>query len=126
MRFLFKAILIAVLAFFGADFLPWYGVVLAAFLGSVFIQSNNLVAFLSGFVGIGLLWFTMAWLIDYETGSILTDKVAGIFSLPSGLLLVVLTGFIGAIVGGFGALTGNSFRRIFESTKRKSGRGYYS
>jgi hypothetical protein len=125
MRFLIKAILIAVLAYFGADFLPWYGVVLAAFVGSVFIKSNNLVAFISGFVGIGLLWFTMAWLIDYETGSILTDKVAKIFSLPSGLLLVVITGFIGGIVGGFGALTGNSFRQIFEGRKRSS-KGYYS
>lgn len=60
-----------------------------------------------------LLWMGYAGYIDVSTKSILTVKVASLFQLPSGLLLIVLTGFIGGLVGGFSALAGTQFRKLF-------------
>lgn len=123
MKFLVKTIIIAAIAYFASQSFPWYSVVIAAFLGSLLIRTSGLVSFVSGFLAIGLLWFTLAWLIDFETGSLLTKKVAAIFKLSGPLLLVLVTGLIGGIAGGFGALTGTTLRQIFEQ-KRRSG-GYY-
>ncbi|MFC2187822.1 hypothetical protein [Peijinzhouia sedimentorum] len=123
MKFLVKTIIIAAIAYFASQSFPWYSVVIAAFLGSLLIRTSGLVSFVSGFLAIGLLWFTLAWLIDFESGSLLTKKVAAIFQLSAPLLLVLVTGLVGGIAGGFGALTGTTLRQIFEQ-KRRSG-GYY-
>ena len=123
MRFLVKTIIIAAIAYFASQSFPWYSVVIAAFLGSLLIRTTGFVSFVSGFLAIGLLWFTLAWLIDFESGSLLTSKVAQIFQLSGPLLLVLVTGLVGGIAGGFGALTGTMLRQIFEQ-KRRSG-GYY-
>ena len=79
MRFLVKTIIIAAIAYFASQSFPWYSVVIAAFLGSLLIRTTGFVSFVSGFLAIGLLWFTLAWLIDFESGSLLTSKVAQIF-----------------------------------------------
>jgi hypothetical protein len=123
MKFLVKTIIIAAIAYFASQSFPWYSVIIAAFLGSLLIRTSGFVSFISGFLAIGLLWFTLAWLIDFESGSLLTNKVAAIFQLSAPLLLVLVTGLIGGIAGGFGALTGTMLRQIFEQ-KRRSG-GYY-
>jgi len=63
-----------------------------------------------------MLWFFTAVIVDISTGSILTDKVAKIFSLPESFLLVVITAIIGGLVGGLSALTGNYFRSLIAPT----------
>ena len=103
--------LTAVLAYVLQTILPWWSVVIASFAISFFISTKGLSSFLSGFLGIGILWFALATIIDYQTDSILTDRVAGIFSLPASQLLILITSIIGGLAGGFGALTGSYFRR---------------
>ncbi len=123
MRFLVKTIIIAAIAYFASQSFPWFAVVIAGFIGSLLIRTSGFVSFVSGFLAIGLLWFTLAWLIDFESDSLLTEKIAAIFQLSSPLLMVLITGLVGGIAGGFGALTGMTFRQLFEQ-KRRSG-GYY-
>ncbi len=103
--------LTAILAYFLQMVLPWWSVAIAGFAISSIIYTESFTSFLTGFLGIGFLWFTLATIIDTQTGSILTDKVAAIFSLPNSWLLVMVTSTVGGIAGGFGALTGNYFRR---------------
>ena len=106
-----KIILTAVLAYVLQTILPWWSVVIAGFAISFIISTKGLSSFLGGFLGIGMLWFALATIIDYQTDSILTDRVAGIFSLPASQLLILITSIIGGLAGGFGALTGSYFRR---------------
>ena len=109
-KVLLKIILTAVLAYLLQTILPWWSVVIAGFTISFIVSTKGLSSFLGGFLGIGILWFVLATITDYQTDSILTDRVAGIFSIPTGLLLILFTSVIGGIVGGFGALTGGYFR----------------
>ena len=100
----------AILAFLFQTMFPWWSIVIASFLISLIISTKGPSSFLAGFLGIGLLWFTMASIVDIQTGSILTERVAGIFSLPNNFLLILVTAIIGGLVGGFGALTGSTLR----------------
>ena len=109
-KVLLKIILTAVLAYVLQTILPWWSVVIAGFSISFIISTKGLSSFVEGFVGIGILWFALATIIDYQTGSILSDRVAEILFLPTSKLLILITSIIGGLVGGFGALTGSYLR----------------
>jgi hypothetical protein len=124
MRFIFKIILIAGLSYLFELFLPWWSVVIAAFLVNLWMPSKGFIDFLSGFLGVGLLWLIYAWLIDAETSSVLSSRIAQLFSLPNASFMIAVSGLVGGLVGGFAALSGSQFRRIFIQEPPKT--GYYS
>ena len=120
MKFALKIIFTIATAYLMQRYMAWWSVVLASFLISLILSSKGLSSFFAGFLGIGLLWFYMAWRIDSTTGSILTDKVAEIFTLPNSFLLIAVTAVIGGLAGGFGALAGSHLRSIFMKDRRYS------
>lgn len=108
-----KWILVAVMALILQLFLPWWSIGLAGFIyGWLFIQKPG-KAFLGGFLGIFLLWGIMAAYITYVNDGILAARLASLFSLPHGLLVVLLTALLGGVTGGLSAITGNLTRNIF-------------
>lgn len=109
-KVLVKIIFIAALAYLLQNVFAWWVTVLAAAMINFIIYSKGPSSFISGFLGIGFLWFFTALLTDINTDSVLTEKVAAIFSLPNATLLVVVTAIIGGIAGGFGGLTGSLLR----------------
>ncbi|MFA0964699.1 hypothetical protein AB9P05_23025 [Roseivirga sp. BDSF3-8] len=124
MRFLIKILLIALVTYFTSGLLPWWAGALAAFLVCLFIPTRGFISFLSGFLGVGLLWLAISWLIDSQTESRLTERVGTIFTLNSSFLLVILTALIGALSGGLGALSGHLFRALFFNRKKRK-KAYY-
>jgi len=109
-RVLIKLVLTASLAFLLQNVFSWWVVVLASLLINFIIYSKGPSSFLSGFLGIGLLWFFTALITDFSTNSVLTDRVAAIFSLPNSQILILVTALIGGIAGAFGGLTGSQLR----------------
>ncbi|MDF9797306.1 hypothetical protein OKW21_002569 [Catalinimonas alkaloidigena] len=124
MKFLFKIILIIAFSYLLELYLPWWSVIIAAFLVNMWLPSKGFIDFLSGFLGVGLLWLTYAWLIDADTSSILSERIADLFSLPNGSFMIASSGLVGGVAGGFAALSGSQFRRIFMKDAPKP--GYYS
>ena len=113
MKLFVAIILTASLAFVGGLYLPWWSAALAAFFSALVIPMRSRKAFLSGFLGVFVLWVLLAWLIDLKNHGILSRKVAEIFPLGgSTFLLILITAIIGALVGGLGALTGSYLRNI--------------
>ena len=122
MKTFFRIILIAGLAYLTESFLPWWSVVIVSFLVVLAIPAkSSWNAYFSGFFGVGLLWVIFSWMINNETNAILTTKIAELFHMSNPEVMVFLAGFIGGMVGGFAALSGNYFRKIFE----KKSTGYY-
>jgi hypothetical protein len=69
------------------------------------------MSFLSGLVGIFLLWTIVASWIDIKNSSMLSHKVSELFKLGgSSILLILVTALIGGLVGGFAAMAGSSLR----------------
>ncbi len=112
MKCVVSILLIALLSLVTGIFLPWWVISLAAALVGVLIPQRPIMAFLSGFVALFLLWGLMAWGIDSANGSILSQRIAQILPLDgSPFLLILVTGFVGALVGGMAALTGSYLKR---------------
>ena len=120
MKFILKIIFTSATAYLMQLYMPWWSVVLASFMISLILSSKGISSFFAGFLGIGLLWFFLAWRIDSDTGSILTEKVATLFSLPNSIFLVLVTALVGALAGGFGALAGSHLRSIFTKDRAYS------
>lgn len=91
-----------------------------AFIVGFVIPGNGINQFIGGFLGGGLLWMALAWSIDVQTESILSQKIVELFPFQDAIFLIVLTGLVGAFAGALGALSGNSFRQLWMKKKEKS------
>ncbi len=92
--------------------IPWWGFAFTSLVVSVAIHQKPGTAFLSGFLGLFLLWTGMAFLKDAANEHILSTKVASILPLGgSFLLLILVTGLVGGLVSGFSAMAGSYLRK---------------
>lgn len=113
MKLLLSIILTALLAFALGMFLPWWTIAIAAFIVSILIYLPPGLSFFSGFSGVLLLWLVLSWFITTANNNILATKIAHVLPLGgSVLLLVLVTCFVGGLVGGLSALTGSLLRKI--------------
>ena len=119
MKFILATLLTMALAFLAGLFLPWWSIAIIALLVALFLPQHSFRGFLSGFLGIFLLWGLLALWIDIENQQILSRKMALVFPLGgSSALLILVTAFVGGMVGGFAALTGTSLRPYPKAKKR--------
>lgn len=116
-RFIGQLILVIVFSYVSQFILPWWGAMIGSALATLLVYNKGLSSFFAGFLGLGLLWFYLAYTIDVANQSLLSGKVATLFELESGFQMVLVTALLGAIIGGFSALTGNNFISIFKKTK---------
>lgn len=111
MKFLLALLLTIALAFISGLYLPWWGIAIAAFIAGALIPQRAGVAFLSGFIALFLLWGALAWWIDMKNQSILSHKIAMLLPLSGNVgLLIIVTGFVGALVGGLASMSGSFLR----------------
>ena len=92
--------------------LPWWSFVFTSLIVAVAIHQKAGKAFLSGFLGLFLLWAGMAAVIDAANEHVLAVKVAQILPLGgSYLVLILVTGIVGGLVSGLAAMTGSFMRK---------------
>jgi hypothetical protein len=113
MLFLLKTIIIAAVSYVGQLYFPWWIIVVAAFLGGAIVPSRGINSFLSGFLGVGLLWLIYSWILDMRSDSILSSQLAPMFQLDEPAFLILATALVGAMLGGLGALSGDFFIKSF-------------
>lgn len=111
--FFLSILLIAVASFLLELFLPWWIIAVVAFAVTYFIKQNSFAAFLSGFVAVFLSWLVYAYILSGVNDNLLASKVAALLPLHGNVnLLFLVTGLIGGLVSGFGALTGSLAGKI--------------
>jgi hypothetical protein len=112
MKFLISIFLIALLSFAFCLYLPWWSIAVVAFIVAALIPQKPFLGFLSGFIALFLLWGITAFVISSNNGDILAHKISMlILKMDNPLLLVVMTAFIGGLVGGFASLAGSYLRK---------------
>lgn len=137
MKFILKILLIFFLSWAAQLYLPFWSVAIVAF-AVCFLLSERILknrfsrrknarpskGFLAGFLAVFLLWGGKAALTDWKNASVLSGKMAQLFlsnlPLPESadigpLAMIVLTGLIGGLLGGLGAMSGNLFGQLVKS-----------
>lgn len=105
-------ILIVLLTAICQYFAPWWTVALAPFLILLWRPANtSFNAFITGFAAIALLWLAYGLYLHTSSEGAMSNRIAQIFSLPNGILLLAVTALIGGLVGGFASLSGHFVRR---------------
>lgn len=120
MLFIFRLILISVFTYLLGMIAPWWSAILTAAVIAFLMPGNNFNVFLSGFMGVGLIWMVMAWKLDVETSSIMSEKMIALFPMDEVNMLIIATAIVGGLAGALGAFSGNSFRQMFIRKKEKS------
>ncbi|MEI9809166.1 MAG: hypothetical protein WDO16_15620 [Bacteroidota bacterium] len=111
MKFLVAILLTALLAFVAGLWLDWWSIAIAAFIVAMLVHQKAGKAFASGFLGVFILWGALAWWIDMKNEGILSKKIAAVLPMGgSSLALILVTALIGALVAGFGAMSGSYLR----------------
>jgi hypothetical protein len=112
MKFSIALVLTALLGFAAPLFMPWWGFAITSALVAVAIHQKAGKAFLSGFLGIFLLYLVLAWLKDSANQHILSIKIAQVLPLGgSWMALLLVTAFINGLVSGLAALSGSYLRK---------------
>lgn len=118
MKFFVSLILTALLSFAACLYLPWWSIAITAFVVAAFIPQRPWAAFFSGFFGILILWLVLSFWISNANGHVLAHKVSMlILKMDNIAVLMLLTALIGALVAGFGALTGSFVRKADRSAE---------
>ena len=90
------------------NYLPWWVIAPVAFVVSYLFKLKWHQAFLSGFLGLFILWAGMAFFIDRSNEHILSAKVSVLILKSSKpFVLIAITGIIGGLVAGFAGLAGS-------------------
>lgn len=94
--------------------LPWWSVMIAAFMTSFPLSLKKSAVFFVPFLAISLFWIVYAFELSNANDFILAKKIAVLFPFNgNAYLLILATGVIGGVAAGVSALFGNQCRIIF-------------
>ncbi len=112
MKFFVSLLLTALLSFAGCLYLPWWSIGIAAFIVAALIPQGAVKSFLTGFTALFLLWGTLSFWISSNNEHLLAHKVSMVLlKMDNPWVLIFATAIIGALVAGFGALSGSFLRK---------------
>lgn len=107
-------LLTVILALVLSMFLPWWSIMLAAFLSGAIVRLRKASAFFVPFLAIAVFWIIYAWLLSSANDFILAKKIAVLLPLGgNAMLLILVTGIVGGLAAGIAALFGNQCRAAF-------------
>lgn len=93
----------------------WKLMLIAGALGALFVRRIR-IAFLVGFLGIGIAWgFIFAYLAMTAQAMAVADIFIGLLGLTGlGILVIVISILIGAMLGGFGGMLGRALYELID------------
>jgi len=114
MKFILSTVLVALTTYaigiYGS--LPWWSFVVTNLIIAIALPIKPVQSFVAGALGVGALWAGLALGIDLANNHILSTKVAKILPLGgSYIALIIVTAFVGALLGGLASLTGSFVRK---------------
>jgi hypothetical protein len=116
-QFALLALLLAAFALLG---LPWWTAVLAGAALTLLYPANSAkAAFAAAFAAGYALWYGFALFQDSLNGSMFSTKIGEIFQGLKPWQLLAVTGLIGGLVTGMGALCGHFLRDMLVRPKPK-------
>ncbi|MCU0405043.1 MAG: hypothetical protein MUE99_10900 [Chitinophagaceae bacterium] len=104
--------LTAYAAFLFSDITPWWMFAVGAFLAGWAVPVSAFKTWVAGFSGVFVAWAVLCFIANDSNNGILASKMSLILPLQgSGIALILISALVGALVGGFAAMTGSFLRR---------------
>lgn len=98
--------------------LPWWTFVPLVFFLAVFLKPTPTQAFFGAFLALFLFWAGWSWMQNDRNHGLLASQIGQLLHL-SPALLIGMTGLIGGLLGGMGALTGAFWPRKKKPKRRR-------
>jgi hypothetical protein len=118
MKLMVSIFLTALTGFALGLYLPWWSVAISGFIVCFFIYQKPIVAFITGFLGIFLLWGGIALLRSVSNDHILAHRISVfILDRDNPYLLILFSSIIGGVIAGMGALCGSLLRRLRQTAQ---------
>jgi hypothetical protein len=106
-----QIISIALAVFLGGavvqSLLPWWSLPVFTALLGLWFKVGPMRALLGGLLGGALLWGGYAAVLNAQNDGLLSERIGLLLGGVSGLVLILLTAFIGGLFAGLGAWTGS-------------------
>ncbi|MBI5917108.1 MAG: hypothetical protein HY842_17190 [Bacteroidetes bacterium] len=113
-KFGLQTLIILVLGSVAQLFFPFWSITLVAGLvGFLFKYENSAASFAAGTAAVTLLWSGYAGFLNSANADQLSGQIGELFHIKSGQLIYI-SGLIGGLLGGLGAMTGTLARKMFE------------
>ncbi len=93
--------------------LPWWIIAVVPFAVCMWRSSHPDMAFLVSLAAVSTVWLAYATFMHRTTEGSMSDRIAELFSLPSGMALMFSVTLLGGIVAGFAGLAGYYVRQLF-------------
>ncbi len=94
-------------AIFG-NFLSWWIIAPIAFGAGYFYEKKAIRSFIVSFLALFLLWGALAFWMDFQNDSLLSNRISNmILSSNGSFIMILITALIGGLVSGLGGLSGS-------------------
>jgi len=108
----FSATLLLALVF--SFFLPWWSIMLAAFITGFLFSLKKAAVFFVPFLAILLLWVVYSFMISSGNDFTLAKKIAVLLPLGgNAYLLLLVTGIVGGLAAGVAGIFGKQCKILF-------------
>ena len=114
MKFFLQLILIVLVSWIAQRFLPWWGFAPLVFLVALTLSKKGGQAFLSGFLGLALLWGGYAFCYSSMNDGIMANRMGQVLGGLPGGGMILITIFLGGLLGGLSAWSGQLARKLFQ------------
>lgn len=119
MKIAINFILTLVLGVLLSLFLPWWAIMIAAFVSGAIVRLKKLATFFVPFFAIATFWFVNAWVLTSSNDFILSTKIGVLLQIGEKPFLVLLiTALIGGLVAGVAGIFGNQTHAILANDNR--------
>lgn len=104
-----------ILAYVLSLFLPWWSVMVAAFVTALFVPLKKIAVFIVPFLAILLFWMVYSYILSSSNDFTLAKRIAVLLPLGGNpYVLMLVTGIIGGLAAGITATFGKQLQGIFQ------------
>jgi len=98
-------------------FMPWWVIAVVPFLVCLWRSQHPGIAYAISLAAVSTVWLAYATFIHNTTQGSMSDRIAELFSLPNGLVLLFVVTLLSGIVAGFAGMAGYYVRQLFVAPK---------
>jgi hypothetical protein len=109
-------LVIALLVFITQTLLShWWLVMIDCFVAAWLVGKSSLASFLSGFLGVLVVWLGYALFVNSQNEGLLLGRISELLGLGK-TMIIIITVLVGSLAGGMSALTGYHFKAMWKKT----------